>query len=120
LKRGEKEKYVAMVEELWGRVKEKRKEKKQQFVDWLSKQKDGLDKLRAVKQKAEEALDRIRKNLEENRSRLTDARSGDFADKVQIWVKESEEKEADILKSISDLNHKIDEIEGKLKKHGMM
>lgn len=120
LRRGEKEKVLAQVEQLWGTVKERRKERKQQFLGWLEKQKDGLDKLRAVKQKAEEALERIRKNLEDNRARLTDARSGEFAEKVQFWVVESETKERDILKSISELTLKIEEIESKLKKHGLL
>jgi hypothetical protein len=120
LRKGEKEKHLASIEELWGQLKDKRKEKKQQFHDWLEKQRDGLDKLRAVKTKAEDALLRVQKNIEENRMRLSESRSEEFTEKIQNWIKEGEEKEADILKSLNDLNRKVKEIEDKLKKHGMM
>ncbi len=120
LRKGEKEKHLASIEELWGQLKDKRKEKKQQFHDWLEKQRDGLDKLRAVKTKAEDALQRVQKNIEENRTRLEESRSEEFTEKIQNWIKEGEEKEADILKSLNDLTRKVKEIEEKLKKHGMM
>lgn len=120
LKKGEKERYLNLTEELWGQLKDRRKERKQQFVEWLEKQKEGLDKLRVVKQKAEDALERIRKNIEENRARLTEARSDEFIEKVNVWIAESEAKEKDILGSVNDLQRKIAEIEDKLKKHGMI
>lgn len=120
LKKGDKERYIELTEELWGQLKDKRKEKKQQFIDWLEKQKEGLDKLRAVKQKAEDALARIQKNIEENRARLTEAKSDEFIERVNGWIKESEEKEQDILRSVTDLGRKIAEIEDKLKKHGIL
>ena len=119
LRKGEKDKYINSIEELWASLKDRRKEKKQQFHDWLDKQKDGLEKLLAVKAKAEDALQRVQKNIEDNRSRLADARSEEFSEKVDVWIKEGEAKEADIQKSLEDLTRKINEIEDKLKKHGL-
>ena len=65
-------------------------------------------------------MQRVQKNIEENRTRLSESRSEEFTEKIQNWIKEGEEKEADILKSLNDLNRKVKEIEDKLKKHGMM
>jgi hypothetical protein len=120
LKKGEKDRYLNSVEDLWAALKDKRKQRKDQFHDWLEKQKKGLVKLVAVRDKAVATLERVQKNLEDNRQRMTDARSPEFGEKIQVWVKEGEEKEEDIKKSISDLNKKIQEIEEKLKKHGLL
>ncbi len=119
LKKGEKDRYLNGIEELWAQLKDKRKHRKEQFHDWLEKQKEGLVKLVAVRDKAVATLERVQKNLEDNRQRMVDARSVEFGEKIAGWVKEGEEKEADIQKSVNDLNKKIFEIEDKLKKHGL-
>ncbi len=119
LKKGEKDKYLNHVEELWAALKDKRRQRKDQFQDWLEKQKEGLVKLKAVREKAYETLLRVQKNLEDNRQRFSDAKSPDFSEKLEIWIREGAAKEADIQKSVNDLDKKLAEIEDKLKKHGM-
>ncbi len=117
LRKGDKEKYLEKIDELWGALKEKKKQRKQQFENWLEKQREGLEKLRSVKLKAEDGLARIRKNLEDNRTRLPEARTDEHRQRIESWIKEGEEKEADILRSIADIDKKIAEIEHKLKRH---
>ncbi len=119
LKKGDKDRYLNSIEEFWASLKDKRKERKEQFQTWLEKQRDGLSKLVAVRDKAVETLLRVQKNLEENKARLVESKSQEFSEKIESWIKEGAEKETDISKSVNDLNRKINEIEDKLKKHGL-
>lgn len=57
------------------------------------------------------ALEHVRDNISANESRLADARSSEYAERVSEWIQEGENKAHDIEQSIEELEAKIREIE---------
>jgi hypothetical protein len=62
-----------------------------------------------------DALSRVQSNNSMNRDRLSEARSSEHADRVSEWIREGEEKERDIERSIEEIESKIHEAEDRLR-----
>jgi len=112
LDRNDRARYKSMFDDLWSKLNFKRDESQR---DWRRRQEEGLEKLRAARDKAMNALERVRDNIRDNRSRLSDARSSEFAGRISSWISEGEEKERDIERSINDLEAKIRDAENRLR-----
>lgn len=115
LDRSDRSRYRSMFDELWARLKSRFEEGRQKYEDWRRRQQEALERLRAARSRAIDALERVRNNISENQSRLYDAKSDDFASTVSGWIQEGEEKARDIENSIDEISRKIDDIERQLR-----
>jgi hypothetical protein len=111
LSRDDREKYRTWFDELWERLKYKRDEAKKRYEDSRLRQEERLEKLRAAHIRALNALEHVRDNISANESRLADARSSEYAERVSEWIQEGENKARDIELSIEELEAKIREAE---------
>jgi len=116
LERGEREKYESWFNDLWAKLQYKREEAHKRYEDWHARQEQGLEKLRAVRDRMLSALGRVRDNNSMNRDRLGEARSSEYADRVSEWIREGEERERDIERSIDEIESRIREAEDRLRR----
>lgn len=115
LERNEREKYESWFNDLWAKLQYKREEARKRHEEWQMRQEQGLEKLRAARDRILDALSRVRSNNSVNRDRLSDAWSSGYADRVSEWIREGEEREHDIERSIEEIESKIHEAEGRLR-----
>ena len=82
---------------------------------WRERMEEHIDRWRALIDKNEEVIERLRGQIEHCEDIRADARTDDFADEVQGWIDEKERKIDDIEATNSELWRKISEVEAKLR-----
>ena len=111
LSRSQRELLKEGFDELWTRWKMKREAGQEAHRE---RQRDHLAHLRDRRERMSAALDRVRENNLANEERLRDARSPDFAERVEGWLTEGQEKERTIESDLEALDDKIAEISQRL------
>jgi len=111
LPRGDRDRYREWFNELWQRLQSRRDRAR---GEWRERQEAGLDKLLQAREKCRDALDRVRANNRQNEERLEDAHSNEFRDRVSEWLREGEERERDIERSLGELDAKIADAQSRL------
>jgi hypothetical protein len=104
LPRDDRRRYKQYFDDLWQRLHSKRDEAQ---AVWRERQEAGLEKLIHARDKCLNALERVRANNCQNQSKLSDARSDSRRDLVSGWLREGEEKERDMERSLDELESKI-------------
>ncbi len=94
-------------------LKSRSEQARKKHEDWRVRQEAGLKQLVEVRARAQKALDSIRRNIEQNNTRLASS-SGSRADNILGWIREDEDKLADIERSLVDLDAKIRDARARL------
>jgi hypothetical protein len=107
--------YRGLLDDLWVKLTSKKEDSKRRYDDWRERQEQGRDKLREALDKALDRRRRARENKEANLARLAEARSRSHSERVTEWIREDEEKEAAIERSIVELEEKMRDADEKLR-----
>lgn len=111
LSSSEREKYKSWFDDLWNTLKIKREKASDA---WRVRQKEGLMKLNDVRNRLTNSLEKIRRNISDNESKYYSAKSSDFQDVIQGWIREGEDQASDLERRIDELDKKISEVEHRL------
>ncbi|MCA9626026.1 MAG: hypothetical protein KC766_00100, partial [Myxococcales bacterium] len=112
LSRADRANYKQWFDELWQRLRYKREEA---HAAWRDRQEAGLEKLLGARDRLLDALDRVRSNNRLNESKLADAWSDGYRDRVSEWLREGEERERDMERSLDELESKIRDARDRLR-----
>ncbi len=106
------------LQEYWdvadGRIKERKAEGARKHSEWRSMMSEKQGRLRALVEKNDEIVGRLREQIDDLESKINEAWNDDWADRARDWVREKYEKIADIERTNEELEEKIREIREKL------
>lgn len=111
LRSDDRARYREWFEDLWQRLRAKKDEAK---TAWRERQAAGLERLRDARDRLQAARERVQENMRQNESRLADAWSDDYRERVNGWIREEEERERDMKRSLEELERKIRDAEERL------
>ncbi len=115
LRSRDRETFRSLFDDLWQKLKLKKEDARRRYEESLARQVRGLDTLRGARAKALDALDRVKENKRANESRLVEARSRSESERVSGGIREDEETESAIERSIAELEEKIRNAEERLR-----
>ncbi len=93
---------------------ERKKKMNQRFEHWRVRQEANIQKFNDLISRNFDVVTKIENHIEKLQRDLTNARNPDFKQKIEGWIKEQQEKAADIQKTNRELNQKIASIEKKI------
>lgn len=95
---------------------ERRKKMSQRLEHWRIRQEANIQKFNDLISRNFDVITKIENHIEKLQRDLAGARSADFKLKIESWIKEQQEKVADIQKTNRELNQKIASIEKKIER----
>jgi len=96
------------------RIGEIKEQKRAKYEDWRRRMEDHMDRWEGNIGRAEDAISKIEDNIDKLEDMAANAKTSEFEDRVQGWIRENYEKINDIKRSIRTWEDKIHSAKGRL------